>query len=204
MDNNSYNEEDIAESKGNSRVGLIIVLVAVLIFLVAVGVIIPFVFAKNMVNDAIKQDTTQYNVSVTAVIAENIVRESDSSDGSDNKIDKVYTPVYEYEYKGKTYSVHGSVASGEKKYEEGEKVKILISDVNPGKMYDPEYNTTKVIKDFGSSFSKLFMLILIIPIVLLAVIAAVIVKIAVRASKKKKALQNNEENDYDPYDDQME
>ena len=89
MDNNSYNEEDIAESKRNSRVGLIIVLVAVLIFLVAVGVIIPFVFAKNMVNDAIKQDTTQYNVSVTAVIAENIVRESDSSDGSDNKIDKV-------------------------------------------------------------------------------------------------------------------
>ena len=174
------------------------------IFLVAVGVIIPFVFAKNMVNDAIKQDTTQYNVSVTAVIAENIVRESDSSDGSDNKIDKVYTPVYEYEYKGKTYSVHGSVASGEKKYEEGEKVEILISDVNPGKMYDPEYNTTKVIKDFGSSFSKLFMLILIIPIVLLAVIAAVIVRIAVRASKKKKALQNNEENDYDPYDDQRE
>lgn len=203
MDNNSYNEEDIAESKRNSRVGLIIVLVAVLIFLVAVGVIIPFVFAKNMVNDAIKQDTTQYNVSVTAVIAEIIVRESDSGEGSDTKIDKVYTPVYEYEYKGKTYSVHGSVASSEKKYEEGDKVEILISDVNPGKMYDPEYNTTKVIKDFGSSFSKLFMLILIIPIVLLAVIAAVIVIIAVRASKKK-ALQNNEENDYDPYDDQRE
>ena len=204
MDNNSYNEEDIAESKRNSRVGLIIVLVAVLIFLVAVGVIIPFVFAKDMVNDAIKQDTTQYNVSVTAVIAENIVRESDSSDDSDNKIGKVYTPVYEYEYNGKTYSVHGSVASSEKKYEEGDKVEILISDVNPGKMYDPEYNPTKVIKDFGSSFSKLFMLILIIPIVLLAVIAAVIVIIAVRASKKKKALQNNEENDYDPYDDQRE
>lgn len=199
MDNNSYND---TKNRKNPA-GIIMIAAAVVIFLVAVGGIIPFIMAKNLVGDAIRKDTTQYNVPITAVITENRVRESDGGPGNsiaDTITCKVYTPVYEYEYRGKTYSVAGSVASSEKKYEVGDKVNVLISDANPGKMYDPEYNPTKVIDDFGHKISGTFILILVVPIIMLAVLTAFVIIIILRASKKNKA-NNDEENDHDPNDD---
>ena len=203
MDNNSYNDTKNGKNNRKNPAGIIMIAAAVVIFLVAVGGIIPFIMAKNLVGDAIRKDTTQYNVPITAVITENRVRESDGGPGNsiaDTKTGKVYTPVYEYEYRGKTYSVAGSVASSEKKYEVGDKVNVLISDANPGKMYDPEYNPTKVIDDFGHKISGTFILILVVPIIMLAVLTAFVIIIILRASKKNKA-NNDEENDYDPNDD---
>ncbi|MBP5581370.1 MAG: DUF3592 domain-containing protein [Ruminococcus sp.] len=189
MDNNSYNDLDNEKNYSKSPAGKLIIAAAIIVFLLAVGGIIPFIFAKNMVSDAIKQDTTQYNVSVTAVIKENIVREADGGADEDTRTEKVYTPVYEYEYHGKTYSVHGSVASANKKYEVGDKVDVLISDVNPGKMYDPEYNPAKVIKDFGHGISGTLILVLVFPIILVVVMVTVVIIVVVRSSKRKKAQQ---------------
>ena len=205
MNNNFYNDTEQEETAAKSPAGKLIVLAAVIIFLIAVGGIIPFIIAKNLIGDAIKQDTTQYNTSVTAVITENIVREESDEYNGNTRLGKVYTPVYEYEYNGKKYSVSGSVASSEKKYEVGQKVDVLISDVNPGKMYDPDYNPTKVFTDFGHSVSSKFIIILILPIILLTVIVIFIILLAVRSSKRTNAAnapqKTYEENDFDPNDD---
>lgn len=200
MEHNSYNDTNTEENSRKSPAAKIIIAAAIVIFLICVGVLIPFIMAKNLIGDAIKKDTTQYNVPITAVITENRVRESDggSSDSiADTKTGKVYTPVYEYEYRGKTYSVAGSVASAEKKYDVGQKVNVLISDVNPGRMYDPEYNPTKVIDDFGHKVSGTLILVLVIPLILLAAVTAAVIIIIVRASKKKGTAKTDEANNYD-------
>ena len=202
MNDNFYNDTEQEENAAKSPMGKMIVLSVIIIFLIAVGGIIPFIIAKNLVGDAIKQDTTQYNTSVTAVITENIVREEVDSANGDTRSGKVYTPVYEYEYNGKKYSVSGSVASAEKKYEVGQKVEVLISDANPGKMYDPDYNPTKVFKDFGRSVSFKFIMILLFPIILLAVIVIFIILLAVRSSKRANSSPKTYDEDApDPDDD---
>ncbi|MCR4639320.1 DUF3592 domain-containing protein [Ruminococcus sp.] len=197
MEHNSYNDTNTEENSRKSPAAKIIIAAAIVIFLICVGVMIPFIMAKNLIGDAIKKDTTQYNVPITAVITENRVRESDGVNSADTKTGKVYTPVYEYEYRGKTYSVAGSVASADKKYDVGQKVNVLISDVNPGRMYDPEYNPTKVIDDFGHKVSGTLILVLVIPLILLAAVTAAVIIIIVRASKKKGTAKTDEANNYD-------
>lgn len=199
MDNNSYNDSEQEEIYRKNPAAKLIVVSAAVIFLIAVGVIVPFIFAKNMVSDAIKQDTTQYNVSVTAVITENLVRE-DTSDNSGKK-GKFYTPVYEYEYNGNTYSVQGRVSSSDKKYEVGQKVDVMISDTEPGKMYDPDYNSVKAIKDLGHHASGMIVLAIVLPVILMAAVTVIAIILIVRSSKKKNTADTDEENGYDPNDD---
>ena len=47
-----------------------------------------------------------------------------------NPVD-AYTPIYEYEFNGNTYTVSGSLASSNPKYSVGEKVSIRISSDDP-------------------------------------------------------------------------
>ncbi|SHM42049.1 DUF3592 domain-containing protein [Ruminococcus flavefaciens] len=194
MDNNSNGYEP--NNRGVAvKLGAIIAAVVIFFGIVA-G--LAFVAIKNLINGAVKQDTSIYNVSVTAVISENREHEKVTEDSRSI----VYTPVYQYEYNGRTYNVEGSVSSNIIKYKVGEKVEVKISEGDPGKMYDPEYNRNKVFKDIEHEFSIFWLVIIIVP---LAVVAIAV--IAVCAAMKKRSQNNvyitnvSDEDAEDPNDD---
>ncbi|MCR4793659.1 MAG: DUF3592 domain-containing protein [Ruminococcus sp.] len=194
MDNNSNGYEP--NNRGVAvKLGAIIAAVVIFFGIVA-G--LAFVAIKNLINGAVKQDTSIYNVSVTAVISENREHEKVTEDSRSI----VYTPVYQYEYNGRTYNVEGSVSSNIIKYKVGEKVEVKISEGDPGKMYDPEYNRNKVFKDIEHEFSIFWLVIIIVP---LAVVAIAV--IAVCAAMKKRSQNNvyitnvSDEDADDPNDD---
>lgn len=197
MNNIEQQTED--KSRKSSAVMIGAVVAVILVFLAMVG-IIPYFMAKNMINNAVEQDTSKYNVSVTAVISENLVKEKDDGSGS---VSKIYTPVYEYEYNGNMYSVQGSVSSSKKKYEAGQKVDVKISADDPGKLYDPDYNRNGVFAKSGSGVSKALVPVLIISVLLLSAMIAAIAAIVVVIARKtnKAAAKSPEETEYDPNDD---
>ena len=63
----------------NARKIVIIVCVVVMMMVIALGsvMIIPFFAMKKLVNDAVNNDNTLYNVNITAVIADNIGNKSE-------------------------------------------------------------------------------------------------------------------------------
>ena len=108
-------------NKKNSGLMAVVVVVAVLIILgVVTFAIIPFLTVRKMVDDSMNMADGNYDTVITAVITENTVRYDE--DGT-----AFYTPVYEYEYNGKTYRVPAGVSSSDKKYSDGDRVELKVS-----------------------------------------------------------------------------
>ena len=182
MNNNEQQTEDKIRKNRALRIGIIF---AVILTLLGFITGLAFTVVKKAISGAVTQDTSAYNVSVTAVISENREHLSNSEDSSS----MVYTPVYEYEYNGKTYNVEGSVSSGSKKYEVGENVDIRISEGEPGKMYDPAYNRNTVFKEIDREFSGFWLLVIFIPCIII-ILTVVVVCVVMRS----KAAGNNSDN----------
>ncbi|EWM52483.1 DUF3592 domain-containing protein [Ruminococcus flavefaciens] len=181
----------------NARKIVIIVCVVVMMMVIALGsvMIIPFFAMKKLVNDAVNNDNTLYNVNITAVIADNITRRDD--DGN-----TVYTPVYEYEYEGKTYRANGSVSSTNRKYNEGDKVEIMISGKFPGRMMDPSYNPQTMIKKAGKTVSKAFLTIILVPIAFILIVTSIILVVVLKNSRESEVRVRESDYGYsDPNDD---
>ena len=56
-----------------------------------------------------------------------------------------YTPVFEYDYNGKTYTFKSDLSTNPPRYSVGEKVQIMINPDNPSEVYVPSDSTTKKI-----------------------------------------------------------
>ena len=179
--------EDKSRKNRALRIGIIF---AVILTLLGFITGLAFTVVKKAISGAVTQDTSAYNVSVTAVISENREHLSNSDDSSS----MVYTPVYEYEYNGKTYNVEGSVSSGSKKYEVGEKVDIRISEGEPGKMYDPAYNRNTVFKEIDREFSGFWLLVIFIPCIII-ILTVVVVCVIMRSKAAGNGSDNTDTND---------
>lgn len=186
----NYNEQQTENNSKKSRALRIGIIFAVIMTLLGIITGLAFTVVKKAISGAVTQDTSGYNVSVTAVICENREHLSDSDDGSS----MVYTPVYEYEYNGKTYNVEGSVSSGIRKYEVGEKVDIRISESEPGKMYDPAYNRNTVFKEIDREFSGFWLLVIFIPC-LIIILTIVVVCVVMRSKSAGNSSDDKDTND---------
>lgn len=186
----NYNEQQTENNSKKSRALRIGIIFAVIMTLLGIITGLAFTVVKKAISGAVTQDTSGYNVSVTAVICENREHLSDSDDGSS----MVYTPVYEYEYNGKTYNVEGSVSSGIRKYEVGEKVDIRISESEPGKMYDPAYNRNTVFKEIDREFSGFWLLVIFIPC-LIIILTIVVVCVVMRSKAAGNDSDSTDTND---------
>jgi flagellar basal body-associated protein FliL len=197
---------DNGQMNGNKSSKAIIIAVCCVMAAVLVGFcfigVLPFMAARDIFNSAVNTDISSYNVTVTAEITEVLVKtDPDSDDGNGGKV-KMYTPVYEYEYKGKTYSVTSGVSSNEKKYEVGDKAEVQISADRPGMMYDPQLSFRNSFNKVQHGFSVMFAVILIVPIIFAIVIAAIII-IALRKSRAQRSNSDStaQEEYNDPNDD---
>ncbi|WP_295069880.1 DUF3592 domain-containing protein [Ruminococcus sp.] len=187
MNNNEQQTENNSTKNRALRIGIIF---AVILTLLGFITGLAFTVVKKAISGAVTQDTSAYNVSVTAVISENREHLSNSDDSSS----MVYTPVYEYEYNGKTYNVEGSVSSSNKKYEVGEKVDIRISEGEPGKMYDPAYNRNTVFKEIDREFSGFWLLVIFIPCIII-ILTVVVVCVVMRSKAAGNGSDNTDTND---------
>ncbi|WP_024861764.1 DUF3592 domain-containing protein [Ruminococcus flavefaciens] len=198
---------DNGQTNGNKNSRAIIIAVCCVIAVVLVGFcfigVLPFMAARDLFNSAVNTDISSYNVTVTAEITEVLVKtDPDSDDGNGGKV-KMYTPVYEYEYNGKKYSVTGGVSSSEKKYEVGDRAEVQISADRPGMMYDPQLSFRNSFNKVQRGFSAMFAVMLIVPIILAVVIAAIII-IALRKSRAQSSCNSDSsaQHEYsDPNDD---
>lgn len=171
---------------------VIIIVIAVLMLVISAIGVVPFIFMQKMMNGAMDKGTDVVcDVPVTAVITEKRERREAVDDGSASGYAIVYTPVYEYEYKGKKYSVTAKFSSSDMPYEVGDKAEIMISDAFPGNIYDPNYNAKKSFREFQSHVSKAFFIMLALPVVLFIVILIVILA-AVKKSRKPADTYNDE------------
>ncbi len=165
-------------NKKNSGLMAVVVVVAVLIILgVVTFAIIPFLTVKKLADDSMDMMDGNYDTVVTAVITENTVHHDE--DGT-----AYYTPVYEYEFNGKTYRVPAGVSSTDKKYVEGQKVEIRISSHFPGRMTDPNYNAKTAFKKASKTITGVFLVAAIVPVIM--ILAVVIIILAVIKSIRKK------------------
>jgi flagellar basal body-associated protein FliL len=202
--NNNYNYQFSDGNGKNSNKHLkVIIIIAVIMVVMVIAIMIPFIFISGMLKSAVKEDVSSYNVSVTAEITENIV-----SDRNPDSSGPMYTPVYEYEYGGKTYRVAGRHSSFPPKYQEGQKVKIMIKDQLPGKIYDPELNNETLLKNFEKEATMTFLPFIIIPLLFMVICASVIIMAVVHNNTKKRIstmqsmLSEPEQDEYfDPNDD---
>lgn len=184
---------------GSKSFATIVIIIAVITFVIF-GIAIGMFFAiSKTIRNSVKEDKSGYNVSVTAEIIENL--ESHVEDGT------IYTPVYEYEYRGRSYRVTGRVSTSDKKYEVGQKVNIMIKDQLPGKIYDPELNGETLFKNFEKETSMIFLPFIIIPFIM--IISVFVIIMVVRSSSGKRIAKNvytkkqtqEQEEYFDPNDD---
>ena len=172
------------DTDGRRSASVIIIVAAVLVLVISALGIIPFIFMQKMVNGAMDRgNDVVCDVPVTAVITEKRERRESVDDGTASGYAIVYTPVYEYEYKGKKYSVAANFSSSDMPYEVGDKAEIMISDTSPGNIYDPNFNAKKSFKEFQSHVSKAFFIMLALPVVLFIVILIAVLA-AIKKSRK--------------------
>lgn len=197
MDYNFQQPDKRRGGKGSSTVVIIIVVITLTILCIVIG---TFFAISKTIGSSLKENTSDYNVSVTAEITENLERHEGNV--------TIYTPVYEYEYRGRSYRVVGRVSMRDKKYEVGQKVDIMIKDQLPGKIYDPGLNRETIFKNFGKEATMAFLPFIIVPLLFMVICASVIIIAAAHNNTKKrisamqsKVLKTERDEYYDPNDD---
>ena len=203
MDYNYYEDEQNEDgTRSRSVSATILILIAVIIMAMIGMAFFAFSFVSDFIGGAVKQDTSMYNIPVTATIIENRERYENNSHGGSYII---YTPVYEYEYGGNTYTVAGEVSSEKKKYEVGEKAEVRIVSNAPGMMYDPAYNKNTVFKDVKRKVFNVDALGMAGPFLVIFAIFVLFVFFVIRAKKRGEPIRvtfgnnrkhNNNDDDY--------
>lgn len=196
MDYNFQQPDKRRGGKGSSTVVIIIVVITLTILGIVIG---TFFAISKTIRSSLKENTSDYNVSVTAEITENLERHEGNV--------TIYTPVYEYEYRGRSYRVVGRVSMSDKKYEVGQKVDIMIKDQLPGKIYDPGLNRETVFKNFGKEATMAFLPFIIVPLFMILSVSVIIIVAAHNNKEKRisamqsKVLKTERDEYYDPNDD---
>ncbi len=88
----------------------------------------------GMINNAPSECT----VSVEAEVEDNKVVTRYTQSRKNRRRSTVYSPIYVYEYKGKTYRADSSFSISPAAFEKGDKVEIIINPDDPTQIYDPE------------------------------------------------------------------
>lgn len=145
----NYNNNGVKPVKKSTIVFLIVFFSIISIVLIGSGIFVNSMI-KEMESD-INVDTSKYDQTVSAVIIENQKGSIVLDDESGGHETETFKPIYQYEYKGKTYTSQGDVSSTQAHYTVGDKTDILISSDNPSDMYDPNYNAATEYKEFKSS-----------------------------------------------------
>lgn len=190
-----------------SPFGKVITAIVVLIFLAAAAVIMFLATAtersvRKEMEDHLKIDSSKYDTSIVAVIKENRKTGTSVGEGMDANPVDAYTPIYEYEFNGNTYTVSGSLASSNPKYSVGEKVSIRISSDDPEKMYDPNYNSQTVYNSFKKEIKTMFLIPALLSLVfIIGAIAAVVIIVRRQGLVYGGTQQSGEQENYDPNDD---
>ena len=197
MDYNFQQPDKRRGGKGSSTVVIIIFVITLTILGIVIG---TFFAISKTIRSSLKENTSDYNVSVTAEITENLERHEGNV--------TIYTPVYEYEYRGRSYRVVGRVSMRDKKYEVGQKVDIMIKDQLPGKIYDPGLNRETIFKNFGKEATMEILPFIIVPLLFMLICASVIIIAAAHNNTKKRVsamqsmvLKPEHDEYFDPNDD---
>lgn len=178
----------------------VIVICSVISVLIIIGTalaIIPFVLFNNIADKSMSViDNSSHDITVKAEIAENLTRQDE--DGN-----TVYTPVYEYEYKGKKYRVTSDISSIRKKYDQGDKVEIMISASFPGNMWDPAYNSATAFRKAQSGMSKVMLMMILVPAAVILIIVITVTVVILKSMKKNEPVYDggSQEEYTDPNDD---
>ncbi|MDE6035711.1 MAG: DUF3592 domain-containing protein [Ruminococcus sp.] len=121
---------------GNPKIiGVIFVLCAVVFIIV--GIIAHY---------DIKIREKRCTESVTAEVVENI------------EVKSAYKPVFDFEYKGKSYRVESSVSRSPALFEVGEKTEIKVNPSAPEEIYVPADNTVKLIGIIFATVGAVFLI----------------------------------------------
>jgi hypothetical protein len=125
----------------------------VIAFLLIFAVI--FLAAGRFTNSIVKEmegeisvDTSKYDKTVTATVIENEKGSASFADDNGGYEADTFSPIYQYEYEGNTYTARGNVSSTDAHYAVGDKTEVMISSDDPSKMYDPNYNAESEYKAF--------------------------------------------------------
>lgn len=114
--------------------GCLKVIVYVIIFLLFASVPLMCIGGGAVFYMMINNAPRECIVSVEAEVEENNIRE----DYDDSGRSITYSPVYVYEYEGKTYHAGSSFSMAPAAYKIGDKVEIMINPDDPTQIFDPE------------------------------------------------------------------
>lgn len=118
--------------------GCLKVIIYIIIFLMFASVPLMFVGGGAVFYVMINNAPRECIVSVEAEVEDNEVHTSYSQSRKHSGSSKTYSPIYVYEYKGKTYHAGSSFSMAPAAYKIGDKVEIVINPDDPTQIYDPE------------------------------------------------------------------
>ena len=138
------------------------------------GIIVKSI-VKEMEGE-INVDTSKYDKTVTATIIENEKGTMYMEDDSGGYESDTFSPIYQYEYNGQTYTSKGDVSNTTAHYSVGDKAEVIISSDNPSDMYDPNYNAGTEYKEFKGAVNAFWIMPIIIGIIIGVIMFFAIVK----------------------------
>lgn len=160
--------------------GCLKVIIYIIIFLMFASVPLMCIGGGAVFYVMINNAPRECIVSVEAEVEENNIRE----DYDDSGRSITYSPIYVYEYKGKTYHAGSSFSMAPAAYKIGDKVEIVINPDDPTQIYDPE---------MAEKMSKAPILFIVIGV---AVIVVELIAIIAISRKLKKIGKRNSEGIY--------
>ena len=124
---------NICDNKGKVNIIVLFIIVVIVLAISSMGIFafVAMYFIGNEIDNNMSKDSAEYDTSVTAVITENKNVGTSVGEGVDTRSSDSYMPVYRYEYNGKVYSVFGSAATSEPRYNVGDEVVVYISSDDP-------------------------------------------------------------------------
>lgn len=120
-------------------------------------------------------------VSVEAEVEDNEVHTNYSHSRKHRRHSTTYSPIYVYEYEGKTYHAGSSFSMGPAAFKKGDKVEIMINPDDPTQIFDPE---------MAKAMSKTPIIFIVIGGVVIVV--ELIAMIAISRKLKKIGKRNSE------------
>ena len=168
--------------------GKVNVVAIIIVVIILVSGIVCVAYFSTMVFSAFKEmeeemsvNLDEFDTKVDATIVSFRESESSMGKGVETHTAIVYSPIYEYEYNGETYTATTDVSTTEKKYEVGDVTSVRISSTEPDKMYDPNFNAKSEFDEFKKEARKMFVLPTLVSIMILFGVVALVIISVVKA-----------------------
>ena len=180
---NNYDYSDDMQSKKTSS-GCLKLVIYVILFLMLASMPLMCIGGGAIFYVMMSDAPSECIVSVEAEVEDNEVRTSYSQSRKHRRRSTTYSPIYVYEYNGKTYRAGSSFGISSVAFEKGDKVEILINPDDPTQIFDPEM-AEKMCKA-----PKMFM------VIGGAIIVVELIGLIVLSRKMKKIVKRNSDGIY--------